>query len=97
MHDMDEKISLCVSSVIGTISLVDFKTILDIVLLVISIINIIIVICIKVWRYLGNDKQLDKNEKADIKQDMNALKSNINTLENKMKGEKENAGRRKEE
>ena len=95
MHDIDEKISLCVSSVIGTISLVDFKTILDIVLLVISIINIIIVICIKVWRYLGNDKQLDDSEKADIMQDMNALKSNINTLENKMKGEEN--GRRKEE
>ena len=96
MHDMDEKISLCVSSAIGTISLVDFKTILDIILLVISIINIVIVICIKVWRYLSNDKQLDKDERADIMQDVNSLKDNINTL-NKMKGEQENAGRRKEE
>lgn len=95
MTNIDEKISICLSSVIGTISLVDFKTILDIILLVISILNIVIVIIIKVWRYLG-DKQLDKNEKADLMQDITKLKNNINALKEAEEGA-ENDGRRKEE
>lgn len=96
MANIDEKISICLSSVIGAISLVDFKTILDIILIIISILNITIVIIIKVWRYLG-DKQLDDNEKADLLEDFDTLKDNIKSLNNNAKGMQENGRQRQRE
>ena len=68
----EENVSILTSTIFASISLVDFKTILDIVLIVLSIINIMIVILIKFIRYT-KDKNLDDNEKADLKNDFKKL------------------------
>ena len=72
----EDKISIAFSAIFASISLIDFKTILDIVLLISSIINIIIVIVIKLIRYL-KDKKLDDNELEDLQNDFNKLNDKI--------------------
>ena len=72
----EEEMSILTSTIFASISLVDFKTILDIALLVLSIINILIVILIKLKRYL-KDKKLDKNEIDDLN---NVLKNLHDTI-----------------
>lgn len=72
----EDKISIAFSAIFASISLIDFKTILDIVLLIASIINIIIVIVIKLIRYL-KDKKLDDNELEDLQNDFNKLNDKI--------------------
>lgn len=72
----EEKISLVLSTVFASVSLVDFKTILDIILLIASIINIIIIIVIKLVRYL-KDKKLSDEELQDLQNDFNKLNDKI--------------------
>lgn len=72
----EEEMSILTSTIFASISLVDFKTILDIALLVLSIINILIVILIKLKRYL-KDKKLDKNEIDDLNNDLKNLHDTI--------------------
>lgn len=72
----EEEMSILTSTIFASISLVDFKTILDIALLVLSIINILIVILIKLKRYL-KDKKLDKNEIDDLNNDFKNLHDRI--------------------
>lgn len=72
----EEEMSILTSTIFASISLVDFKTILDIALLVLSIINILIVILIKLKRYL-KDKKLDKNEIEDLNNDLKNLHDTI--------------------
>ena len=81
----EEKLNVALSTFCATVSLVDFKTILDIILLVISILNILVMIIIKLIRYL-KDKKLTPEEKADLLKD-------INTLNKKIKEGEENARR----
>ena len=68
----EEKISILISTFIASISLVDLKTILDISLLILSIINILIIILIKFKRYM-KDKKLDNNEIEDLNNDLKNL------------------------
>lgn len=72
----EEEMSILTSTIFASISLVDFKTILDIALLVLSIINILIVILIKLKRYL-KDKKLDKNEIDDLNNEFKNLHDTI--------------------
>lgn len=62
----EEKGSIILSTICASISLVDFKTILDIILISISILNIAIVLIIKLYRYL-KDGKLTKEEIDDLK------------------------------
>ena len=68
----EEKVNVALSAICASVSLMDFKTILDIVLLVVSILNITIMIIIKLVRYL-KDKKLTPEEKADLNNDFNTL------------------------
>lgn len=68
----EEKVNVALSAICASVSLMDFKTILDIVLLVVSILNITIMIIIKLVRYL-KDKKLTPEEKADLQNDFNTL------------------------
>lgn len=68
----EEKVNVALSAICASVSLMDFKTILDIVLLVVSILNISIMIIIKLVRYL-KDKKLTPEEKADLHNDFNTL------------------------
>ena len=73
----EEKASMILSTICASVSLVDFKTILDIVLLSISILNILIVLVIKLYRYL-KDGKLTEDEIKDIEETSNELKNTIN-------------------
>lgn len=77
----EDKINVILSTLGVSVSLMDFKTILDIVLLVISILNIIVMIIIKLCRYL-KDKKLDNDEIDDLQNDFNDLKNIIKKGEN---------------
>ena len=74
MHEED--ISILTSTIFASISLVDFKTILDIALLILSIINIVIVIVIKFIRYM-KDKKLDNDEIEDLNNEFKKLHDTI--------------------
>lgn len=71
-----EKIQVSFSMVAGSVSLIDFKTILDIILIVLSILNVLLILFFKLKDYL-KDGKLDKAEKEDLKQDVNTLKKLI--------------------
>ena len=72
----EEDISILMSTFFASISIVDFKTVLDITLLVLSILNILIVILIKFKRYI-KDKKLDENEIEDLNNDLKNLNDTI--------------------
>jgi len=74
----EEKASVILSTFCASVSLVDFKTILDIILIVISILNIVIVLIIKLYRYLKDGKLTDEEIKD--------LKETSEEIENKLKG-----------
>lgn len=84
----EEKISIVLSTVFASISLVDFKTILDIILISLSIVNIFVIIICKVVRYYKNDGKLDEEEKEDLKQDFDKLKNKIKEGEDKWQTKK---------
>ena len=75
----EDKISILISTVTGSFALHDIKTVLDIVLLVLSILNIIIVLVFKLCRYL-KDGKLDNEEKADLKKDLKSLSHSMTSL-----------------
>lgn len=79
----EDKISIFLSTIFASISLVDFKTILDIILISLSIVNILVIIVIKVVRYYKNDGKIDKEELEDITQDVDKLKNKIKEGEEK--------------
>lgn len=77
----EDKFNVILSTLGVSVSLMDFKTILDIVLLAISILNIVVMIIIKLCRYL-KDKKLDNEEVEDLQHDFNDLKDIIKKGEN---------------
>lgn len=79
----EDKISIFLSTIFASISLVDFKTILDIILILLSIVNILVIIIIKFVRYYKNDGKIDKEELEDITQDVDKLKNKIKEGEEK--------------
>ena len=79
----EDKISIFLSTIFASISLVDFKTILDIILISLSIVNILVVIIIKVVKYYKNDGKIDKEELEDITHDVDKLKNKIKEGEDK--------------
>ena len=62
-----------------SISLTDFRNWLDIVLIILSIINISIILIIKLRRYL-KDGKLDKDEISDLASDYAHLKNEYDKL-----------------
>ncbi len=62
-----------------SISITDFRNWLDIVLIILSIINISIILIIKLRRYL-KDGKLDKDEISDLASDYAHLKSEYDKL-----------------
>lgn len=72
----EEKTSMILSTICASVSLVDFKSILDIVLISISILNILIVLIIKLFRYL-KDGKLTEDEIKDIEATTNELNNTI--------------------
>lgn len=62
-----------------SISITDFRNWLDIVLIILSIINISIILIIKLYTYL-KDGKLDKSEKSDLASDYAHLKSEYDKL-----------------
>ena len=62
-----------------SISLTDFRNWLDIVLIILSIINISIILIIKLRRYL-KDGKLDKDEISDLANDYDHLKTEYDKL-----------------
>ena len=62
-----------------SVSIMDFKNWLDIVLIVLSIVNILIIIFFKLRKYL-QDKKLDDVEKEDLLNEIKELEKEINKL-----------------
>ena len=69
-----------------TISLADFRNWLDIILIVLSIINVLIIIFVKLHRYL-KDKKLTSDEKEDLLSEISTLKREIEKLNSKKDGD----------
>ena len=85
-----ENVSVSIMSTLGiAVSLADFKTILDIILIIISILNVLIIITIKVVRYLKNDGKLSESEQKDLVNDIHTLQNSINQFEEKMNHDEE--------
>lgn len=80
MRNFGENFSIFISSIIGTYSLENFNTIIDTILLIISILNISIVLIFKICRYLKNDGKIDKEEAKDIKKDLIEIADNVKKL-----------------
>lgn len=71
--NFEDKITIGLNSIFASISIVDFKNFLDMILIIISIINILFVIVCKIIRAM-KDKKFDDKEKADILNDFDTLK-----------------------
>lgn len=82
----EENFALLFSSVSGSIALVDFKNILDIVLICLSIVQILVIIILKVVRYYKNDGKISNDEMADLKNDGKTLVDNVNALKENLEG-----------
>ena len=75
-----EDITTATLSVFGlSVTLTDFRNWLDIVLIVLSIINISIILIIKLRRYL-RDGKLDQDEIDDLENDANNIHNEIKKL-----------------
>ena len=75
-----EDITTATLSVFGlSVTLSDFRNWLDIVLIVLSIINISIILIIKLRRYL-RDGKLDQDEIDDLENDANNIHNEIKKL-----------------
>lgn len=84
-----EEISVAVLSTFGiTISLAEFKTILDIILLIVSILNLVIILIFKLRKYL-KDGKLTEEEKADLINDITKLQNTAKQFNEKL-NQKEN-------
>lgn len=64
------------------VSLTDFKNWLDILLIVLSIVNILIIIFMKLHKYL-KDKKLDEEEKKDLLNDLHHLNEELEKFNKK--------------
>ena len=82
-----EEISVAILSTFGiTISLAEFKTILDIILLIVSILNLLIILFFKLRRYL-KDGKLTEEEKADLINDITKLQNTAKQFNEKLNKE----------
>lgn len=79
-----DKFSVCLSSLFASISLYDIENVLNIVILVLSIVNILIVLFTKIYNKL-KDGKLTKEEINEIKSD---IQTAINEVEEVKKGVK---------
>lgn len=79
-----DKFSVCLSSLFASISLYDIENVLNIVILVLSIVNILIVLFSKIYNKL-KDGKLTKEEINEIKND---IQNAINDVEQVKKGVK---------
>ena len=80
MHMKTEDITTATLSVFGlSVTLSDFRNWLDIVLIVLSIINISIILIIKLRRYL-RDGKLDQDEINDLENDAKNIHNEIKKL-----------------
>ena len=76
----NDEISTYSLSALGlSVSIVDFRNWLDIILIILSIVNILIIIFFKVKKYL-KDKKIDDNEKEDLLNEISNLKDTIKKL-----------------
>ena len=82
----NEDITTFSLSAIGlSVSLTDFKNWLDIILIVLSIVNVSIILFIKLRKYL-KDGKLDKDEIKDISDDINHIKDEVKKLNKEDRG-----------
>jgi hypothetical protein len=72
-----DQLASFVSLMIGTYSLVDFKTALDIALLILSIVNLLIILISKIIMYFKNDGKIDKQEFEEIKNDATEIAQKV--------------------
>ena len=80
MHMKTEDITTATLSVFGlSVTLSDFRNWLDIVLIILSIINISIILIIKLRRYL-RDGKLDQDEINDLENDAKSIQNEIKKL-----------------
>ena len=82
-----EEISVAILSTFGiTISLAEFKTILDIILLIVSILNLLIILFFKLRKYL-KDGKLTEEEKADLIKDIKTIQNTAKQFNEKLNKE----------
>lgn len=77
----EDKFTIALSTLTASISLVDFKTILDIVLIILSIVNLLVIIIVKIIKGI-KEKKLDYN---DTLSDAKKLNDEIKELQQKLK------------
>lgn len=78
-----EVTSFSLSSIGLTITITDFRNWLDVILIILSIVNIVIILIFKIRHYL-KDKQLDDNEISDLIIEKEKLIEEINKLKDKI-------------
>lgn len=74
-----DKFSVCLSSLFASISLYDIENVLNIVILVLSIVNILIVLFTKIYNKV-KDGKITQEELKEIKND---IQSAINEIQSK--------------
>ena len=79
-----DKFSVCLSSLFASLSLYDIENVLNVIILVLSIINILIVLSSKIYEKL-KDGKITHEELKEIKEDIQAA---INEIEETKKGVK---------
>lgn len=77
----EDKITIALSTLTASISLVDFKTILDIVLIILSIVNLLVIIGVKIVKGI-KEKKFNYD---DILSDAQKLNNEIKELRQKLK------------
>lgn len=77
----EDKLTIALSTLSAGISLVDFKTILDIVLIILSIVNLLVIIGVKIVKGI-KEKKLNYN---DTLSDAQKLNDEIKELRQKLK------------
>ena len=83
----NEDITTFSLSAIGlSVSLTDFKNWLDIILIVLSILNVSIILFIKIRKYLKNDGKIDKDEGMDILNDVKRIEDGVKKLNKEDRG-----------
>ena len=79
-----DKFSVCLSSLFASLSLYDIENVLNVIILVLSIINILIVLSSKIYEKL-KDGKITREELKEIKED---IQTAITEIEESKKGVK---------
>lgn len=74
-----DNVSVCISSLFASVSLVDIENMLNITILILSIINILLVLILKIYNKI-KDKHITINDLQEVKNDVDSAIDDLNKL-----------------